>query len=95
MDNDIQVSQDKIKEFVSKMLQDKNINIRYLPDSIEERIYTNVLTILLSLMENVIEDISIKLIGHEVRITLQPYKETTKEISTQTDHHHDDAPKDE
>jgi hypothetical protein len=83
--NDIQVSQDKIKEFVSKMLQDKNINIRYLPDSIEERIYTNVLTILLSLMENVIEDISIKLIGHEVRITLQPHKDKTEEISTQTD----------
>jgi len=66
------VSKDRINAFVETLLQNKDINIKYLPDAVERQIYRNVFSILLGLMDNLFESTSVKFIGHKLTFSLQP-----------------------
>ena len=50
----------------------KNHNIYYLPDSVEGAIYENVITVMLSLFESMINSTKIEIMGHTIDMRLVP-----------------------
>ena len=66
------LSEKKINEFVKEILKNKNINIKYFPDFVEEKIYRNVFTILVNLLDHLIDTTSIQLLGHEINFDFAP-----------------------
>jgi len=66
------LSKQKIQQFVNKLLEDENVNIRYLPDVVEKQIYTNVLTIVMELLEHLVEDLNISFMGHNIKMSMDP-----------------------
>ncbi len=66
------ISEDKIDEFIDSVLKDKNINIDYLPDTVEKKIYKNVLLLIFNMMDKTFDHTSFKFIGHEIKLTIVP-----------------------
>ena len=65
------ISKQKIEEFVNNLMNDENVNIKYIPDFVEKQIYRNIFSIMLSVLDNVLETSSIKLMGHEIVFNLK------------------------
>jgi hypothetical protein len=55
---------------VDQLLQNKEVNIWWLPDDVERLFYCNVITLLLAVMDEVVDSMSIKIAGHDVRLEL-------------------------
>jgi len=70
------LSEEKINHFVKEILKDKNINIKYFPDFVEEKIYQNVFTILVNLLDHLVDTTSIKLLGHEINFDFSAENDT-------------------
>lgn len=66
------ISMDSINEFAETLLNDENINIRYFPDSVEEKLYRNVIKILMSIIKHVVETCKIEFMGHNITMKIQP-----------------------
>lgn len=69
--NKSDVSRLKIEEFVDKMLEDENVNIKYLPDFVEKKIYINVFNLVLGLLDNLMDSTKIEFMGHHIKLDLQ------------------------
>ena len=76
-----EVSKDKIGHYVEKLLENSDTNISYLPDFVEKKIYTNILTVCLNLLDDMLETTSIKFVGHEIAFDLRecPLEKTSTE----------------
>lgn len=61
-----------IKHFVDSLIEDEDINIPYVPDCIERRIYRNVLKLVLGTADRVLQSTFIELLGHRIRFDLEP-----------------------
>ena len=66
------ISKQQINAFVDQLLNDQNVNIKYLPDFVEKQIYRNVFSILVGVIDNVIKSAHINIIGHRINLTLEP-----------------------
>jgi len=66
------VSQESIKAFVETLLNDKNVNIKYFPDSVEKQIYRNVINIIMEVVKHTIDSAGIKIMGHQITMKLNP-----------------------
>lgn len=55
---------------IDKMLENKEVNIWWLPDQIERVFYFNMMTLMLSVLDEVVDGMSISLAGHNVRLQL-------------------------
>ena len=62
------ISSTLISEYVDEILKNENINIDYLPDSVEKAIYKNVLRLILHLIDEVGEKTTLDLFGHKLRV---------------------------
>lgn len=67
-----ELSKDRIEEFVEELVSDENVNIGYLPDFVEKQIYRNVFTMLIGLLDNVIDSTNIEFMGHEITFDIHP-----------------------
>lgn len=67
-----EISKMRIDEFVETLLQDKNINTKYLPDFVERQLYKNVFTILVSVLQHTFATCSFSLLGHQVNLSMVP-----------------------
>ena len=76
-----ELSKAKIDEFVEQLLNDKNVNIGYLPDFVERQIYKNVFNLIIGLLNNTLSTASVKLLGHQLTFMITP---ETDEISKDT-----------
>ena len=65
-----QISREKINDFVETLLSDENINIRWMPDYVERQLYRNIFTILIGLVENMLDNASIEIIGHKIKMSI-------------------------
>lgn len=65
------VSKERIQEFVTKMLENPEVNIGFLPDVAEKKIYENVLTMLLNIVNESVDTVSIEFMGHRVKFFLE------------------------
>jgi hypothetical protein len=73
------LSKEKINDFVEKLLNNKNINMSYIPDRIEKEMYKNIITMLFAILIDVSNTTKIKIIGHEITITIKPEMNKEKE----------------
>lgn len=55
---------------VDQMLANKEVNIWWLPDEVERIIYFNMMTLMLSVLDEVVDGMSINFAGHNVRLQL-------------------------
>ena len=67
-----QLSKAKIDEFVEQLLNDTDVNIKYLPDFVERAIYKNVLNLIMALLNNVFNTVSVKFLGHNLTFNVLP-----------------------
>lgn len=67
-----ELSQAKVNEFVDQLLSDANVNIKYLPDFVERAIYKNVLNLIIALLNNIFNTVSIKFFGHNLTFNIMP-----------------------
>ena len=65
-----QIDDKKIKELVKKLLDNKDINIGLLPDSIESKLYENIIRLLLSLIKETLDTTKIEFLGHGLQLQL-------------------------
>jgi len=66
-----QNSKERIQEVVERMIQNDAVNIDYLPDFVEKQLYQNVFTILLGLVNELVEGSSIELLGHKIDLKMK------------------------
>lgn len=79
-----EISKSQIDSFVEKLLSDKNVNVKYLPDFVERQIYRNVFTILLGLIENMADSTEIHIMGHRIVMHVAPEASATQPQSDKT-----------
>ena len=67
-----QISIENIDKFINELLNDKNVNIKYIPDQAERKIYKNVFLLLIRIIDHTIKSSKIQFLGHEITLTLNP-----------------------
>ncbi|KAL4431398.1 hypothetical protein ABPG75_006654 [Micractinium tetrahymenae] len=55
---------------VDELLSRKDVNIWWLPDSLERIFYLNVITLMLSVLDEMVEGMSVNFAGHNVKLQL-------------------------
>ncbi len=60
------INQESLEKYIDSLLADKDTNIKLLPDFVERKIYSNVFSILLRLMDDTLENTSISFLGHRI-----------------------------
>ena len=65
-------SEKKIDEFVQNILDNPDTNISWLPDVVERRLYKNIATIMINLVESTVENSDITFLGHKIRFVMDP-----------------------
>lgn len=67
-----QVSKEEVLNFVEeKILANDNINMSYVPDSIEREMYKKTAMVLLSTIEEVLKTSKIEFMGHAITMKLE------------------------
>jgi hypothetical protein len=66
------ISSDNISNFVDDLLDNKEVNMSYLPDGIEKQIYKNLLVYGLNIVKEVISTSKIEIAGHEITFNIKP-----------------------
>jgi len=67
-----ELSEEQIEKFVMNLLNNKEINIGYLPDFVEKQIYKNVFNLLINILENLMETTTVNFMGHQIMFSLVP-----------------------
>ena len=65
------------KEGISKLVKDmvQTNGIGFIPDRLEEKLYTNVITMIMRLVDGLLTDLRLKFLGHELRLDLARSKD--------------------
>lgn len=66
------LSEKKINEYIENILKNPDTNISWLPDIVEKKIYKNIITLSLNVLETTIENSNIELLGHKINFVLDP-----------------------
>ncbi len=66
------ISSEQIEKFVNELLNNKDVNINYLPDVAEKEIYKNLLIYILNIAKEVIKSAKIEAVGHEITFIIKP-----------------------
>ena len=64
------ISRLNVEALVTKMLNNPNINIKMIPDSIEKKIYTNILTALLASVDEILGSLTLHIGGKHIKLDL-------------------------
>ena len=81
------ISSEQIETFVDEMMQNKSINFSMIPDYIEKKLYVNVFSIVLNILDSLLDSVSIQIMGHKISIDIEANKpdnesgETMRSIS--------------
>ena len=70
-----------IEKLVSEMLKNENVNSSYIPDYVEKKIYTNVFTLLIGMMKEVLEDTSINILNQKISFTMNPLENSLTSLA--------------
>jgi hypothetical protein len=66
------ISSEQIEKFVNEILNNKDVNISYLPDGAEKEIYKNLLVYILNITKELIKTTKVEVVGHEITFTIKP-----------------------
>jgi hypothetical protein len=61
-----------LESFVTSLLNEKMINLSYLPDFVERQIYTNCLILMFNVSQSFLASTSIEILGHALTLQLVP-----------------------
>lgn len=67
-----------IKELVFNILKNKNINLSFLPDSIERRLYENLLSFGIEEIKELISTVRIQFLNYEITLDMHPLDKITQ-----------------
>ena len=73
------------EKYVDKLLQNNNINLSFLPDSIERKIYIELLTTITSLLENVVETTEVKFLDKRIIMKMENINDDDSDDSDDSD----------
>ena len=76
------IDEEQIKLTAEKLIKDKDVNLKYLPDFIERRFYESIIKIFLALIKETCDTTKLSILGHEIDIILQK-KEIRYPIQTE------------
>lgn len=76
-----ELGKERIREFVKKMLERDDINVAFIPDSVEAKLYESLLAVLIYDIKEVIESVNIKLLNFEIKLSMKPIENDKKIIS--------------
>ncbi len=62
-----------LNSFVKALLQDKSINISWLPDAIEHQLYFNCLLLMFTIIQSSLCSLHVRFLGHRLHIGLESY----------------------
>lgn len=63
---------DAIHKYVDKLLDDQDVNLRYLPDALEHRIYESLITLLIMDLKKTFESTRFEFMDHVITISIEP-----------------------
>lgn len=66
------ISEDKIEEYVLKLLTNKDINNHYIPDIAERKIYKDTIILIMNILNETLETSSVKILGHKIKFSIEP-----------------------
>lgn len=61
-----------IDAIIDRLMADDNVNQRFIPDIIERKLYKNMMSIIIGLAQETIQNSSIDVLGHRLSFTLTP-----------------------
>lgn len=64
------ISLAEIDKIVEDMIKNEKVNIKYLPDFIEKRIYMNVFRVLMNVIQQISSTTKMEFLGHELNLQL-------------------------
>lgn len=67
-----EISNSNIESFVDDVLADPSVNISLLPDAIERPLYTNLIKIVLNVLQKTLAGIKLDLVNHELSLEINP-----------------------
>ena len=59
-----------LESYIEELLQNPEININYFPDGLERQLYRNVFGVLLGALDKVVENTSLNVLGHTIKLEL-------------------------
>ncbi len=65
------ISKEAIENYVDKILKNEGMNISYLPDFVEKKIYENIFSIILNLLDDIMENTQINILNHKLVFDIQ------------------------
>ena len=75
---DNEISVENINKFIDELLNNKNINIKYIPDQAEREIYKNTFLIVMNVLNQTLKSSKIEFMGHQILLSLKPNKKIEK-----------------
>jgi hypothetical protein len=64
------VSRARIEALVDQFLSDPTRNIKFIPDRIERKFYTELIYMVLQSLDDVLNNVTINLYGHQIKLDL-------------------------
>ena len=74
------VSDAAVDRFVTTLLADPGVNLRYVPDAVEGAVYRNLLTVLLHAVARTSDTAGIELLGHRIRLVIEPIEPAPTDV---------------
>jgi len=68
--------------YVTKLLNSKSTNVGMIPDKLERKMYTLLLSVILGELKEIISKSSIIVLGHEIRMTINPLPPSASSTSS-------------
>ena len=79
-----------LERIADRLLENSAVNQPLIPDFIERQLYINCLIIIFRLLDLISTSLTIRLCGHDFRLTMQPSKHNNKEYSSSSDSDNDE-----
>jgi hypothetical protein len=70
----VPLDKEPLNDFVATLLKEKMINVRWLPDSMEHKLYFNCLLLIFTVVQSFLGATTVDLVGHSIQIGLHPNK---------------------
>jgi hypothetical protein len=74
------ISDAAVDRFVTTLLADPGVNLRYVPDAVEGAVYRNLLTVLLHAVARTSDTAGIELLGHRIRLVIEPIEPAPTDV---------------
>ena len=68
--NKKEIETKEINKYVKLLIQNKEVNIKIIPDSIEEKIYQELFEIIINNLKQALETLKIEFLNYEIQIKM-------------------------